>query len=444
MSARGTLFIPYDIGLGDLGQAAYRDKTPLIDKDGLIIFAMWASLLFITRLGTYGALLFTLSALLLALRHRGAVREALRSQSVFLLFPAYAVLSTLWSEAPAETLKHSLEFSITVIAAFVLIQMPNRRSMMFALFVAFALYCLASLLFGGTVEVGTTGVSAFSGLADSKNEEASTATLGAIVSLAWLFLSLRARRYWEGLIALPVLPAEIYAAVLARSAGALAALAVGIALFLLLALLIKATERLRAVFVGFGGIVSLACALVFLLFTGPIVEFVSGWFGKDVTLTGRTYLWARARDLIVEQPILGRGFSSFWQQGNLDAEGLWQFAHVTSRSGFNFHNTGYDILVSLGWVGMCLFTLGLIAGLVRLAVSYVKRPGLLAAFWLAVGASLVVRLPVETIGTYEFSFGTIFLFASLGYAASVRRHDPRVETPWAADAPMAPLAPLRP
>ncbi|HKD46397.1 MAG TPA: hypothetical protein VKB67_01805, partial [Rhizomicrobium sp.] len=121
---------------------------------------------------------------------------------------------------------------------------------------------------------------------------------------------------------------------------------------------------------------------------------------------------------------------------NLDAEGLWQFAHITSRTGFNFHNTGYDILVSLGWVGLILFALTLIVGLVKMAAVYVNGPSLLTAFWLALAASIVARLPVETMGIYEFSAETIFLFAIFGYAVKAKRVRERQALQATRDAPL--------
>ena len=407
---------------------------PLIDLDGANIFVMVMSLLFVAQMATYSAVLFTLAVIVYALRHRGSLREVLRVQGFFLLFPAYAVLSTLWSGAPADTLKHSLEFLLTVVAALLVTQARNRRAVMFALFGAFAVYSLASLLFGGMVHVGTTGTVALSGLADSKNEEATTVTTGAIIALAWFFIGLKTRSFLQSGLAAVVLAVEIYSALLAKSAGAMAALGVGIMTFLLLAALIKGGRRLRVAVVGFGGISALTLTMIFLIFTGPIIDAVSSWFGKDVTLTGRTYLWTRARDLIMEHPIFGQGFAAFWQQGNLDAEGLWQFAHIASRSGFNFHNTSYDILVSLGWIGLTLFMLTLIVGMVKMAAAYVRRPSLLAAFWLAMGASMVARLPVETMGTYEFSFATILLFAMFGYAAKAKELNARRESQSAREA----------
>jgi len=406
----------------------------LIDRDGVNIFVMMTPLLFLAQMGIYGAVLFTVSVIVYALRHRGSLGEVFRTQNFFLLFPAYAMLSAIWSEAQVDTLKHASEFMLTVVAALLMVQARNRRSLMFALFAAFAVYSLAPLMSGSAVDAD--GTTALASLSANNHAEAGVAATGAIITLAWFFLGFKTRRYFQSLLALPVLAVEIYSVVLARSAEATIAMAAGLIVFFLLAMLSRAGRRLRLVVVGFGGAGALALAVIFMIFTGPIIDFVSIWSGKEITLTGHDYLWARARDLIVEKPILGRGFAGFWQHGNLDAEGLWQFAHITSRTGFNFHNTGYDILVSLGWVGLILFALTLVVGLVKMAAVYVNGPSLLTAFWLALAASIVARLPVETMGIYEFSAATILLFAIFGYAVKAKRVHERQALQATRDAPL--------
>src|SRR6185437_13652695 len=68
------------------------EVPPLIDMDGANIFVMTMSLLFVSQMATYSAILFTLSVVAYALRHRGSLRQILRIQGFFLLFPGYAIL----------------------------------------------------------------------------------------------------------------------------------------------------------------------------------------------------------------------------------------------------------------------------------------------------------------------------------------------------------------
>jgi exopolysaccharide production protein ExoQ len=139
-------------------------------------------------------------------------------------------------------------------------------------------------------------------------------------------------------------------------------------------------------------------------------------FDKDTTLTGRTYLWERAYDLIRETPWIGRGFRSFWLQGNPDAEGLWQYAGITSRDGFNFHNTAVEILVHIGWVGLIVYGTVIVLALGFLVARFVTRPNLFICFWLSIFIYELVRMPIESIGFTEFYFSTVLLFMAMGSA----------------------------
>src|SRR5699024_2088986 len=54
-------------------------------------------------------------------------------------------------------------------------------------------------------------------------------------------------------------------------------------------------------------------------------------FGKDSTLTGRTFLW---RGGIVEgsrHPLLGMGYLAFWTPGHPPAERLWEAFYITGK-----------------------------------------------------------------------------------------------------------------
>lgn len=400
------------------------NREPFLDLDGAIFFVMFLGLVFLSHLGTYGALIFSLAlSAYLAVRPR-ELGKVIRQHWFFLLFPAYAMFSTLWSETPFDTLKHAAEFIFTVLAALLLISAKNQRSVINGLFLAFAVYSVISVLMGTEVAVGTSGTTALAGLDDSKNEQADSVTNGALISLLLLFSGLTARKASQCLLGLAIFLVQIYAAILARSTGALAAFAAGAGCFAVLSGFRRVHPRVRVLVVGITAISMMLVALAFLLFRSEVLQWLSTVFDKDATLTGRTYLWSRARDLVAERPVFGRGFEAFWQQGNLDAEGLWQFGHILTRRGFNFHNTMYDLLVELGWVGLTAFALTMLVGFGRAVSNYVSRPSLLSCFWLSVGIHMVIRMPIETIGTYEFSFSTVLLFAMLASTRATPQYVP--------------------
>lgn len=414
-------------------------SLPVFDRDGVFAFALFTPMLFIQQFGSYGALIFVLATLAFAALRRRTLVAILRERGFLLLFPALAVISTLWSSVPYETLKHSLEFAVTILAAILLCAPKNPRSMLCGLFAAFALYAAVSLALGHRVDVGNNGAQAFSGLNDSKNEEADVAAVGFVISLFLFFAGLWTRRFALSAIAVMAALLQAYVIAAALSAGAVAGAAAALGALLLLFTLRRLGAPARALVLTAGTLFGVALGAVFELSGSAIVRGIAEMFGKDPTLTGRTYLWARARELIAEHPLLGQGFGAFWQQGNLDAEGLWQFAQITTREGFNFHNTMYDVLVSLGVLGAVIFALAIVIGIARTAFGYIRQPRYVACFWLALAAYLLVRMPTECVGINEFDFSTVLLFAALGAARPLARSAMAWDVPAIASAHAIPV-----
>jgi exopolysaccharide production protein ExoQ len=145
-----------------------------------------------------------------------------------------------------------------------------------------------------------------------------------------------------------------------------------------------------------------------------LVDLGTRYFNKDMTFTGRTYLWERADDLINERPFLGRGFHAFWIQGNPDAEGMWRYLDIKNEYGFNFHNTFVELLVHLGWLGAIVCGIVFLFGLVLLVLRFVRRPDLAVCFWLSMLAYQCVRMPIETVAPGEFSVSTMLILIPLG------------------------------
>lgn len=409
---------------------------PLIDIQGLTFFAMMMSVLLGMQLAAKGALLFSVLTLGYLARNRGSLDRLVRKYWFFLLFPALALMSKIWSDAPSVSLKHGLEYMLTITAGLLLASRRNQRSATFALFCAFALYAMGSLLWGSRIAIGQINDAALAGLSASKNQECSIVTSGALVSLLWFAAGAQKGSRLQCLAGGAAFMVQTYLAVLTKSAGFSISFLVGVIVFVALAALGRLPRSVRSLVVGLATLATATALAIALILRDPLLDLLSGLLGKDSTLTGRTYLWLRARDLIMERPLLGHGFAAFWQQGNLDAEGLWQFGHIPERSGFNFHNTGFEILVMLGWVGLALFALTLVVGLSRLTLSYVRKPTLHACFWIAFALHVITSMPFETIGTYEFGYETVLLFAALAYMPPRQRALPRA--PWQAP-PFSPV-----
>jgi exopolysaccharide production protein ExoQ len=99
--------------------------------------------------------------------------------------------------------------------------------------------------------------------------------------------------------------------------------------------------------------------IVFFLGLIPVVYLgqdalasLPGLLGKDLTFSGRVYLWADVFQDATSHLLLGCGFGGYWVPGTPAMDRIWDL-HVTL---FNQAHLGYlDILNETGLVGIALF-----------------------------------------------------------------------------------------
>jgi exopolysaccharide production protein ExoQ len=381
--------------------------------DGAYAFVLFLAMLFVEQLGSLsGVAMAVLPLLYLAVRRRQA-REILRTRWIVFAVPAFAVLSILWSEDATITAKYGIELWLTAAAGIGLSAAFRPAAVIKGACLAFAVYVFASLAHGRYTMIGDGGA-AFVGLLAGKNILADIACTGALLGMTTLLISLRQRALVWALIAVCAVAAEVYIVAIARSAGAVLALGASAVALIGLACLSALPRPARVAAIG----LVLVSAGIFAAAVQNVSQFLLGLgeqlFDKDPTLTGRTYLWYRAHDLIAEKPWFGRGFYTFWRQGNTDAEGLWRYAGITGRSGFNFHNTLVELMVQIGIVGAAVFCGVALIGLLGLMRHFVRRPSLPLCFWLTYMIYCLVRAPTEAVGFAPFFFSTCLLFASVG------------------------------
>lgn len=393
--------------------------------DFFFAFALLAPLLFAMQLATLGAALFMALGLVYAVMNGRQLHTILAPRAFLLALPLFALLSTLWSEARADTLKYSLEFILTVVVALLLSATPRPKAVLWGIFWAFALYVISALIFGQIVTIGVdAGGTAFSGLTDSKNLLADIASTGLLVSVAILFIGIEDRRLVQSLAALLVGPLEFYALYQARSAGSLLGAVLGLVTLFCLLGLRSVGPVIRTAATSILSLCLIGAAFTYREYASSVIGDVTQFFDKDSTFTGRTYLWQRAADWIAEKPLLGKGFHAFWLQGNPDAEGLWRYAGIDDRAGFSFHNTLIEVLVHLGWAGAVIGGATLLVAIVFLARRFLVRPTLPLCFWLSLVVYEVVRTPIEVVGFAQLYFSTVLLFIAFGSAFAPRRTAP--------------------
>lgn len=145
-----------------------------------------------------------------------------------------------------------------------------------------------------------------------------------------------------------------------------------------------------------------AIFIVFLsFFSGELLSFIPAIFGKDLTFTGRTFIWEYVINEIMKKPIIGYGYMTYWIMGSSRLDYI-----LVNQS----HNSYLEILLWGGILGFFLF--------IAFVFSYFKRAYILnnntyllsLAAILIIGFSEGILFQARTITTYILMFLYISLF----------------------------------
>ena len=386
---------------------------------GFVILAFTA-LTFDPIIGSPSAAIFLLCGFALLVTDFGGSLHTLARWWPMLILPAYCLISTLWSQFPGNTLRYSIQLTITLALAVIIAQRVSPRSMLRIMFGIGALSMLASLV----LSRGASGA-AWQGFFGSKNAFSAAISVFALTSMGVL-LDARSPRWLRGLGLIGVLGAGPLL-VKAQSAGALITIGPCLTAMLAIKALRVLTAKQKLFLVLVGAFLAVAAAVVAISFGDQILAAVLETSGKDATLTGRTDLWAFGRSFIAEHPLWGVGYRAFWVPGYAPAEQLWAMFGEPSGAGFNFHDLYISNAVDLGLVGIGIEVAIIYVALALAGFLAIARPSGLTAFYFGLQLLLVLRSFVEVEVFFEFSVRSILVYCTLIYAV-------RAVSEWAAEA----------
>jgi len=277
----------------------------------------------------------------------------------------------------------------------------------------YAGFLFSGILIGETKRDGTSGEVAFIGVAASKNMAGSSGAIGVLLALACMSLAKQIRSLGLLVLAGVLLPVALYSLYKALSAGALIGGGAAVLCILMWLTSQRLPRQARASILIVISVIVVA-ALATVEFWLPLMfELLITGSGKDAGLTGRVELWRKADQLIEQRPVLGLGFAAFWVPGNFDAEALWREFLIFNKTGFNFHNTAKEILVSLGWVGFGLFVTIVSVSLGTLIWRSMVRPDPSRIFFCAWMVYWILRTYFESMGMAQIYAETILTYAAL-------------------------------
>ncbi len=349
-------------------------------------------------------------------------RQVLGNYLKFIWIFAFAIfcfLSVFWSPAPSVSLRTAIQYMTHVICALIAMRTISVETLVRGAIVGCFAVLLYSMLFGVYHFDPLDGTYSFVGAFASKNQLGFYASLGLFFAYAALVI-IRPGFVWAGLaVATALLSA--YSLLASQSAtSVLTTLAIlGVLAGLQCLLLLAPTTRKLV----FAAALVLAGAAASAALAAGAADAVLGVFGKDSTLTGRTYLWQQGIEAARQSPVFGVGYQGYWVQGFPEAERLWEEFYIGSRSGFHFHNTYIETMVETGIVGTVLLCFVLITGFVGHLKRLLHDPrNTDSLVMFGIMALLLVRSFVEIDIMHPYHVGSfLFYFAAGTLTLKARR-----------------------
>ncbi|MEO1240148.1 MAG: O-antigen ligase family protein, partial [Pseudomonadota bacterium] len=339
---------------------------------------------------------------------RQVVSRALRDWPVMVL-AIFCILSVTWSREPVLSLRFGIQLAATFVIALAIADRLSPRHFLQTLVACLGAGMIASLVAGGTS--GETA--AWTGIYGSKNAFAGAASTFAIIALGLSIMrgpfALRLSLLVGGAIGCAFV-------VLAQSMGALVLMTVTLFACALCLVLGRLSGIATGVALLAGGLIAVLIAIVASAHIATLSDAVLQSTGKDLTLTGRTELWAVAIALIKERPLLGVGYQAFWVIGNAEAEALWYMFGIEARSGFNFHNLYLSNAVEIGLLGVALQMVVLLGAAIMTLRWVLRSASPVAAVFFGLTLMVVMGSLIEVPLFFQFSLRAVLVVATFSYA----------------------------
>jgi exopolysaccharide production protein ExoQ len=349
---------------------------------------------------------------------RRAKPSTLLRQRVLLVFLGFAWLSIAWSIDPGVSLRRVLLFAGAAGVGWYIGDrfLPSQQAYIAAgaAGIGAVLSLIAVVVWRDLATRSITtradlNKNLWSGIYVNRNLLAIVMSFGLLA--VFVLLPTSRRRMWLVALACPL----VYFLVLSQARTAPIALGVAVVTTLAVYLLrriggttLTAQGGATVTLLTLGGV-----GFAVHLFWSNILRYL----GRDVTLTGRTAIWEVDRWLSSARAWQGWGFEAIWT----DPTVIKQSQRALGRYPFSAHNGYYEMLLSMGRVGLMLFVLFLASAAWR-AFRYAWPRRDLASLWfVAVIVFAVVVNFSESMFASAEALWTLTVAASVGATEYGRR-----------------------
>jgi exopolysaccharide production protein ExoQ len=391
----------------------------------LLLAGEWLFLLFVLTVASYALslqpvvqslawyLIYLLALGLFVLRY-GAFLTGLWVALPLLLWPLLAGLSFVWSDAPGQTLRSAVQLAMTVLISIYLgarFSLFDLARALFLVLAVTALLSLAAIAAQFAFAYDNNGVAR--GIFPHKN------VLGGRMVLLLICCLLLFGIGWHRFAMIVMAGIALVLTALSESGTAIV-MAFGLCALAPALLSRHAAAPLRLMaYIGGLMLAAMAAWAVLALDLDPMGIALDA-LGKERTLTGRSVLWDFASAQVEARPWLGNGFDAFWNGGD-GSQGRY-VQYVLRQDVKNFHNSYLDIAVQLGFVGLALAIVYLLAFAGRAFALLRRERGSLAALP-AFFAVFVVAYSVSEYAIFrqhaliQILLGALYVSAALALPA---------------------------
>jgi exopolysaccharide production protein ExoQ len=329
-------------------------------------------------------------------------------------FGVLACLSVFWSNAPSVSARAAIQYATHILCALIAARTMSIKTLTRGTVAGVFIVILFSLATGSYEFDPFDGDYSFVGAFSSKNQLGFFCTVGIYFAFASLFI-LGENRAWRAFAALCGMVSAV-TLLKAHSATALITIIAALATVIGLGAVAPFAPRMRKILLTIAIILGTGALLAALGAGG--YDLLLSAFGKDATLTGRTYLWSQGLAAAAQNPVLGVGYQAYWVQGFPDAERLWREFYIASRTGFHFHDTYIETLVELGVAGTLLLSLVFIRVEAVLLKRFLDDRNDRAAYIMfGLVTMLLLRSFVEVDVITPYVVGSFLLYYAAGLVA---------------------------
>lgn len=359
-------------------------------------------------------LIYFVTFILLAIRWKRTLGTISSNKFLWILI-GIICFSYFWSINPSQTLRFAVYAIGTTAFGLYLATRYTLLEQLELLAWTYGLLLILSILFAiGIPQYGLmSGVheGAFRGVFTHKNQFGAFMAPGGVVFLLNAF---QGKKYTWIYWCLLVLTCATM--VLSQSTTALGTFAVMLILCIIYRIFrwryeVMVSAVLAVTMLGLAGLIYIAGYVG----SDSLLDLV----GKDVTLSGRTDIWAYVWDQIQLRPWFGYGLAAFWN----GFDGPSGYIQLAMRIAVIYAHNGFlDIWLSLGLVGLTVFVIGFFTTTIQ-SLTLLRKTNTPEGFWplLFLTYILLSNLTEGTISNMNSSFWA--LYTAVSYSLVIAKNN---------------------